>query len=373
MGIRKFARYPFYFVIGLFVFISIVGIISVNAQKEEYRNLHYYRNQIDSDNQKFTASINVDYRNMPEEQRTDYLDKLLLDLDQYNSHYEEYRQFLDKNKNKIFNNTGQELRTIDNEISSLQLTRQGILLAKESLGENDIADNGDFKLAYKTIQNPDYSNLEKWVRDSGIFEGAVENLNSQFKLPYDIGINLAECGVENAFYSNEDRSITICYELISDFADMAGTDAKTDEQLSYRVSSSTTFALYHEIAHAMIDAYKLPVLGSEEDAADRFSAVILSGLGSNGEIMTLNAAESFGISAKGIRQLAFWDEHPLNQQRLHNLACLIYGKEPGKYGKYVNNPKLFLYLPKERRNRCPDEYVQTSSSWNELLRDYKKN
>ena len=67
------------------------------------------------------------------------------------------------------------------------------------------------------------------------------------------------------------------------------------------------FVFLHEIGHALMDAYKLPVTGSEEDAADRCAAFInISELGDEGVRNVMAAAEAFSIESKRREQLVIW-------------------------------------------------------------------
>ena len=61
--------------------------------------------------------------------------------------------------------------------------------------------------------------------------------------------------------------------------------------------------------------------------------------------------------------LAFWDEHSLNGQRVYSITCLIYGSDPDSFAELVGEDGL----PAERAARCPGEYKQKSRAWDRLL------
>ncbi len=131
------------------------------------------------------------------------------------------------------------------------------------------------------------------------------------------------------------------------------------------------FALLHEIGHALIDVYNLPISGNEEDAADRCSAFInLTELGEDGVNAVVAAAEAFSIESKNDssnkRNLA--DEHLLQEQRFYNSICLLYGSDAEKYGYMLEEN----YLPRERALRCPQEYERNVNSWSSLLAPWRK-
>jgi len=130
------------------------------------------------------------------------------------------------------------------------------------------------------------------------------------------------------------------------------------------------FVFLHEIGHALIDAYKLPIVSQEEDAADKCAAYIsLTELGDDGVRSVLAAAEAFQIESKqrsGKPNLS--DEHLLQEQRFYNSLCMIYGSNPAKYENIVSEG----FLPKERAARCPGEFQRSVDSWVRLLDPWRK-
>jgi hypothetical protein len=66
---------------------------------------------------------------------------------------------------------------------------------------------------------------------------------------------------------------------------------------------------------------------------------------------------------EAFENIAFWDEHSLDAQRMYHILCLIYGSNPQLYGELVGEDAL----PKTRADRCPGEYQQRQRSWERLL------
>jgi hypothetical protein len=145
-----------------------------------------------------------------------------------------------------------------------------------------------------------------------------------------------------------------------------------DEDKAYNMMfDATRFVFLHEIGHALIDTYKLPITANEEDAADRCSSFInLEELGEDGVKAVLAAAEAFQIESRAssnhARNMA--DEHLLQEQRFYNSLCMLYGSNPNKYPMIVEKG----FLPKERAVRCPNEYQRTVESWQSLLEPWRK-
>lgn len=87
------------------------------------------------------------------------------------------------------------------------------------------------------------------------------------------------------------------------------------------------FVFLHELGHALIDTYQLPVTANEEDEADRCSSYIcIEELGQEGVESLLMAADAFAIESKmskGPDARSMADEHLLKEQRFFNSLCMV--------------------------------------------------
>ncbi|MEO7672492.1 MAG: DUF4344 domain-containing metallopeptidase [Pyrinomonadaceae bacterium] len=233
-------------------------------------------------------------------------------------------------------------------------------------------DDGDFIVEHLEIETPRYKEIDRQVKTDKLLENAAEKLNGALILPNDIFLRTKDCKEVNAYYDPADRSVTMCYELMEHFYRTFKSTGEPDDKAYSKMSDAVRFVFLHEIAHALIDQYKLPIAGNEEDAADRCSAYInLKELGEDGVDAVFAAADAFEIESKqgtnSKRNMA--DEHLLKEQRFYNSLCMIYGSNPTKHFKIVNDG----YLPKERAVRCQGEYQRTVTSWVNLLEPWRKN
>lgn len=121
------------------------------------------------------------------------------------------------------------------------------------------------------------------------------------------------------------------------------------------------------MGHSLFDLYQIPVLGKEEDAADEFAAFLL--LSTNGDrilqdapvfmplmktpwiIKTLNGSAVYG------------DEHALSEQRMANLICQGFGKNPQSFAEAA----AAIRLPQHRAQRCADEFAKMDRDVRSLL------
>lgn len=226
--------------------------------------------------------------------------------------------------------------------------------------------SGKFKVVYAPVKTPTYQKLkDALAKEQGLEQWAGE-LNRTYSLPTNILITVAECGAANAFYQPSKRQIVLCYELIELFVSQFSTHFEPDAEIVDAVFGATNFVLYHELGHALIDVFNLPITGREEDAADQFATIMLIMAGEQGSKSIIAAALSFhlGHSEEAQKQeLTFWNRHSLNAQRVNEMMCLLYGSSPSQYAKLAQQ----LKIPKDRVLSCPSEYLQARNSWAQLL------
>ena len=125
------------------------------------------------------------------------------------------------------------------------------------------------------------------------------------------------------------------------------------------------FVLFHEVGHALVDQWDLPVLGREEDAVDAFSTIFMTDIVDEGEFALAGADFFYYLAGTGkLSEVDFADEHSFNKQRSYSIACWVYGSNTNRYG-YLKS-----VLPAERRVRCPDEYRKLKKAWFSLLKPH---
>ncbi|HEV7670390.1 MAG TPA: DUF4344 domain-containing metallopeptidase [Thermoanaerobaculia bacterium] len=228
---------------------------------------------------------------------------------------------------------------------------------------------GHLRFSYAKVTNPDHVELKKVFHDERYFEEVVEDLDKTLVLPRNLDVKLQECGEVNAFYDPEDGAVHLCYELLDHFLEIFGQEAKTDEESEEaggKAIAALTFTFYHELGHALIDIYDLPVTGREEDAVDQLATVMLLETwdGEDSELAMTASAEWFDSSAADREDDPdMADEHALDEQRYYNLLCWTYGSDPEYFADQLED----WQLPEERAERCEEEYQKMSRSWDTLL------
>ncbi len=256
---------------------------------------------------------------------------------------------------------------------------------------------GQFIYNYQPGIDDNDEYIKSLIQQSQMFESNINILQQMgFNLRQDLEIRWMSCrnhsnlGVQNspsnAFYSPQEKKITLCYELFNDiflkYVDLAGENPQ--DALNYTLDAYL-FIMYHELGHGLIDLFKIPVTGKEEDAVDDFAAYMLLARSESEEDQIVNvilsAAQVFYLLGTSNRpgpeyeHLLYWDEHSLGEQRFANLLCIILGSNPERYADLlvanpdnpedVQNPRK---IPLPRARRCVQlEYPQKIDSWTRLI------
>lgn len=238
---------------------------------------------------------------------------------------------------------------------------------------------GKFRLTYAATKNAEYRKVQALFKETGLLEEAVSGLNDTFRIPRDVEVLVRECGEANSYYEPDKHRISLCYELVSYYSDSFFADATTNEEKTdagEAVAGATLFTLFHELGHALIDLWDLPITGREEDAVDQLATIILLEGGEDGQTAALNGASAFwgngeededGDSA-GEEERSFWDEHSLGEQRFYNIVCWSYGSDPDGNADLIGDD----WLPEDRADSCPEEYSRMAKAWDTLLSPYVK-
>ncbi|HHO55843.1 MAG TPA: hypothetical protein ENK21_05595, partial [Trueperaceae bacterium] len=197
---------------------------------------------------------------------------------------------------------------------------------------------GSFRYSYEDSNNELFREYAQILSQRQFFESISQNLNKAIALPYDIGLVAVQCDTINAFWSPDNKAIVVCYEMLDILVDAFRRDINDQQELSNAVFGALEFIFYHELGHALIDIFEIPSTGREEDAVDQFSTLFLldTDVGISAALSGASFFYTIGEASGGsVQDLAFWDEHSLNQQRFYNIVCLVFGSNPNQYQNLV--------------------------------------
>lgn len=233
--------------------------------------------------------------------------------------------------------------------------------------------DGKISVVYDEPAN-DVASEAKQILQLGGTDGVAAGFTKSFKLPFDITIHAVNEFV-GPNYDPGDKTITLSYGFVNftagilkkNFPELRTDDAEFGRQLA----AVDGFILVHEFGHAFVDAFDLPVLGKEEDAADAVATVFLTQAVTNGDEFAFDAARFFNALSARQRRLApadYFDQHSLDKQRAYSIVCWIAGSSEDAYDDVS---KLGI-LPQERLQQCPAEYQQKVKAVEELLKPHAR-
>src|SRR5262245_15769964 len=251
----------------------------------------------------------------------------------------------------------------------LALIITGAALLPQTAGMAQIAPSqpGEVSVIYVPPKNPAHRPIYEQLKEIGFLEKAREFL-SPIRLPRTLFVKLEGCdGDANASYEND--TIVICYEYIDELWKNVPEQTTDDGVMEVdAVAGPLLDTILHEVAHAMFDMLRLPVLGREEEAADQVATYIILRLGKvEARRLIAGAAYAYKTEAEaaktssGIKQFA--GAHSTPAQRYYNLLCLAYGADPQLFGDIVEKG----HLPKERAEDCKEEYEQVAYAFQQLI------
>lgn len=182
-----------------------------------------------------------------------------------------------------------------------------------------------------------------------------------------------ECGQPSAFYDRTKGAIFVCYELAREVLDRIAREAVPGASARPQVVAGTLFFVFaHELGHAAINLHRLTVAGSEEDAADRIGALLLTHMADRNQ----EAARDWASGAHWLfanRHVLYARGHfaadpPPDPQRQLDLACWIYGSNPDRYVALAQYAKL----PDSRARACPEEFRTMANGARQMLASHLK-
>ena len=208
-----------------------------------------------------------------------------------------------------------------------------------------------------------------------LLENMAEKVNGTLKLPHDIALVGAQCGEPNAYWNAAEKKITICYEDVNQ--SLRSFKAAGDADPIPAALNATRATFYHELAHAAIDFGRLPITGKEEDASDQLVVYLFLTPDGNGNVEPgaeqavrdyARMFEHYAESEGALSEEDFAGKHPVNQARMYNMLCWMYGSDPVKFERLVTDGEL----PESRAAGCENEFRMLEQSWSELFAPYEK-
>ncbi|HET6153436.1 MAG TPA: DUF4344 domain-containing metallopeptidase [Marmoricola sp.] len=210
---------------------------------------------------------------------------------------------------------------------------------------------------------------EQILKD-GAIDDIAKGLSDRFNFPVDLTIHVTS-GEGSPHYDPSTKTVTLYYDFANLTADLlkANTPKISNTELGREWAAVNDFVLVHELGHAFVDVFEIPITGREEDSVDGMATYFFTDTVPHGDQYAYDAANFFrelqGYQGEpDLTQYA--DEHSLSVQRFYDIACKVAGSSD-KDMQIVANMGI---LPDARLQRCPAEYQQNTNAWSTLLKPH---
>jgi Putative metallopeptidase len=248
---------------------------------------------------------------------------------------------------------------------ALVLVAAAALAAAGATASEAQAPTGRFVVQFASPQNADERFLVQLLRAAQLPQVFTE-LGKHLKLPRNITIRV-QGGKDGPYYNPANRTIILNHPFSALVLNVFQQEYPkiTAHRLGELFAELEYFVLFHEVGHALVDQWDLPVVGREEDAVDAFSTIFMTEVVNEGDFALAGADLFYYLAASHqLDEVDFADEHSFDKQRAYSIACWVYGSNPTRYGF------LRQFLPASRRVRCPDEYRKLKRAWFSFLRPH---
>ena len=226
-----------------------------------------------------------------------------------------------------------------------------------------------FTLEFAPATTPETQRVRTLLQEDNL-NLVLDGLNAAFKIPYLVPVVFTE-GTEQAVY--RDGEIIICYDFLADIDKALKSDYPKPEERELILMGEAHFVLYHEVGHAMVDLFDIPIVGREEDAVDGLATILAVSVLKRPEL-AIGAALAFDSQddpSEDFEQRDYWDVHSLDAQRYYNILCWVYGGAPEMCDDLV--AKL---VPEDwfesRAGECDHEFDELRKNWGKLLEPHFK-
>jgi hypothetical protein len=257
---------------------------------------------------------------------------------------------------------------------------ESLKLNKKTVGTKDF-----IKVKYLEPIDSNYYVWHQTFKEDKVMESVAQSLNNMFIINRPLNITCMECGEANAFYDGKKKELIICYDLFVDMMSKMEKYHNDPDSLGVKIGKAFTFVLYHEIGHAFIDIFNIPITGKEEDAADYFAFYMLGSNGiTEGVDACIEGANFFKdmhdamktdttyqrINKEGniVDALPYWDEHSFSLQRYYSINSLLFGSNPALYWDKINEG----FIGYRRPQNAMQEYEKIKNGWGAVLNKHLK-
>ena len=238
-------------------------------------------------------------------------------------------------------------------------------------GQASSATTGQIQISYEPPKDAQLQPIYQELRQRQVLE-RLQGFMAPLRLPRQLAIRTTECGAESVAYKSGDP-VTICYEMVKHINDIASQKPQDANQQALIKNGTFVEATLHQLAYGIFDQLQVPILGREDDAADRIAALVMMQFGDKVAYTTIvGTGMFFELSNHTWTGADFAAEQSPEAQRFYNYLCIAYGGDPITFQFLAPQPgpSDFPRLPEDRAPRCIDEYLQVAHAFDLRIMPY---
>lgn len=134
--------------------------------------------------------------------------------------------------------------------------------------------------------------------------------------------------------------------------------------VSQATQDAMLHVLAHEMGHAVLREFDLPILGSEEVIADDFATwFVFTMLPDRAEAIVSAIATQEMVSDE---ETSMFGEYMPSDQRAGRMVCLLYGQDPDRFGNMAER----FGLEGDEAAACRDSSSEIARSWRRTMAPY---
>ncbi|MGA9604331.1 MAG: DUF4344 domain-containing metallopeptidase [Methyloceanibacter sp.] len=245
---------------------------------------------------------------------------------------------------------------------SVSLVFAGLLAA--SVPQPALAQS-QIEISYDEPASAELRPIYEQLRMQGVLQ-QLQLFMEPLRLPKPLKVRTAECGPTLEPYT-PGGPVTICYEVLEQVAKLVRQHSRDPAYQQALIYGAFIQTALHNMSLGIFDVLGVPIWGREYDAADRLAALIMTQFGEDVMATTVESTtQIFQWSDKTWTGRDFASTASPEAQRFYNYLCIAYAASPNDYDYLVRGGTL----PKERAERCGDEYLQIKKAFDLRIMPY---
>ncbi|MFZ2018320.1 MAG: DUF4344 domain-containing metallopeptidase [Methyloceanibacter sp.] len=245
---------------------------------------------------------------------------------------------------------------------SVSLVFAGLLAA--SVPQPALAQS-QIEISYDEPASAELRPIYEQLRAQGVLQ-QLQLFMEPLRLPKPLKVRTAECGPTLEPYT-PGGPVTICYEVLEQVAKLVQQHSRDPAYQQALIYGAFIQTALHNMSLGIFDVLGVPIWGREYDAADRLAALIMTQFGEDVMATTVESTtQIFQWSDKTWTGRDFANTASPDAQRFYNYLCIAYAASPNDYDYLVRGGTL----PKERAERCGDEYLQIKKAFDLRIMPY---